>query len=267
MSYIDKIKKYGVEYDIHDTRADYNNLVGTVNQAINNGDINVDADYNNLVDTVNQAINNGDINIGDEDIFDATSIIWPEGTLTFRITENQAAEILKHDIIRIFDDIYYMDYSDSSSKRYSSIGGRDNTSYVIWSSGICSRDYYLYVTQKIYIGNWKTLTTTQQTDQYILWSSIEQGPGLYLIELAENAIYGNVYTATLSMSVNNQTNCCKTFKSTPIYANNVSCLKLIPEINGDLVTNRHLSWADIQFPANIEKYRVTKLRDYDEYNV
>ena len=41
MSYVDKIKKYGVEYDIHDIRADYNNLVGTVNQAINNGDINV----------------------------------------------------------------------------------------------------------------------------------------------------------------------------------------------------------------------------------
>ena len=75
MSYVDKIKKYGVEYDIHDTRADYNNLVGTVNQAINDGDINVGADYNNLVDTVNQAINNGDINIGDEDIFDATSIL------------------------------------------------------------------------------------------------------------------------------------------------------------------------------------------------
>lgn len=39
MSYVDKIKKYGVEYDIHDARADYNNLVDTVNQAINDGDI------------------------------------------------------------------------------------------------------------------------------------------------------------------------------------------------------------------------------------
>lgn len=266
MSYIDKIKKYGVEYDIHDTRADYNNLVGTVNQAINDGDIHTgDIDYNNLVDTVNQAINNGDIHIGDEDIFDATSILWPEGVLAWRITEAQAAEILKHDIIRIRDTIYYLDYSDSSVKRYNDLGGEE--SYVIRSSGICSYYHDSYVTQKLYIGNWKTLTTTQQTDQYILWSSIEQGPGLYLIELAENAIYGNVYTATLSISVNNQTNCYKTFKSTPICANNVSCLKLIPEINGDLVTNRHLSWADIQFPANIEKYRVKKLRDYDEYNV
>lgn len=266
MSYIDKIKKYGVEYDIHDTRADYNNLVGTVNQAINNGDIHTgDIDYNNLVGTVNQAINNGDIHISDEDIFDATSILWPEGVLALRITEAQAAEILKHDIIRIRNTFYYLDYSNSSTKRYDDLGGEE--SYVIQSSGICSYYYDPYVTQKLYIGNWKTLTTTQQTDQYILWSSIEQGPGLYLIELAENAIYGNVYTATLSISVNNQTNCYKTFKSTPICANNVSCLKLIPEINGDLVTNRHLSWADIQFPANIEKYRVKKLRDDDEYNV
>ena len=266
MSYVDKIKKYGVEYDIHDTRADYNNLVGTVNQAINDGDIHTgDIDYNNLVNTVNQAINNGDIHVGAEDIYDATSILWPEGTLAWRITEAQAAEILKHDIIRIRDTIYYLDYSDSSAKRYNDLGGEE--SYVIRSSGICSRYYDPYVTQKLYIGNWKTLTTTQQTDQYILWNSIEQGPGLYLIELAENAIYGNVYTATLSISVNNQTNCYKTFKSTPICANNVSCLKLRPEINGDLVTNRHLSWADIQFPANIEKYRVKKLRDYDEYNV
>ena len=139
MSYVDKIKKYGVEYDIHDTRADYNNLVGTVNQAINDGDIHTgDIDYNNLVDTVNQAINNGDIHIGDEDIFDATSILWPEGVLAWRITEAQAAEILKHDIIRIRDTIYYLDYSDSSAKRYNDLGGEE--SYVIRSSGICS--YY-----------------------------------------------------------------------------------------------------------------------------
>lgn len=80
MSYVDKIKKYGVEYDIHDTRADYNNLVGTVNQAINNGDINV----------------------GDSEPYDA-SFLWNtvDSIWVSSITPEQVRELALQNIIKV----------------------------------------------------------------------------------------------------------------------------------------------------------------------
>ena len=39
MASVNKIKKFGVEYDIEDVRANPENIVSTVNDAIDNGEI------------------------------------------------------------------------------------------------------------------------------------------------------------------------------------------------------------------------------------
>lgn len=251
MAKVNKIKKYGVEYDIEDARANPENIVATVNNAIDNGEIEVNGEPYDASFLYNES----------------------DGGWVEQIDPDLVWELQKHANIRVtYDSVVhsswtfmqtYCGLSDGEWLEFESItdGVKVN---IITING----DGTVYTSYNMFTGDqplkfervtppWLTITPTQQSEQQYQYPF--SGPGIYTIELCDSEQYGRIYTATLIVPVNYQATCFKTFYSTPIVANTTGCLKLYPVVDSDIVVSNWLSWADISFPANIAKIRIIKI--------